>query len=432
MTIFRILIAFIGFSISMQSQQQSQAKVYNFGESRTNSIGTEIKTPDVYSNTLGYGFDFETAKYVNFTKTGIYGSQSLYFSVKLPEGNYKIDISFGGEMNSKTTVKAESKRLMLREIQVKKNHIVNHSFSVNVRTPNIDSMTSINLKDREKDYLNWDDKLTLEFLGDSAIQSITITPIDNILTVFLAGDSTVTDQDLEPWASWGQLITNYFTNDVVVANYAVSGASLPWFKSSHRLDKILSLMKKGDYLIIEFGHNDEKIKGENNGAWGLFSNLLKEFITKAREKGGIPVLATPTQRRIFDSDGTLKPTHGDFPDAMRKVAKDLNVPLIDITKMTTEMYESWGVETSRNAFVQYPANTFPGQNEILEDNTHFNTFGANEIAKCVILGIQDQNLELSKHIVLGMPKYNPKEPDQLHDWTTPMSGRFENTKPDGN
>ncbi len=296
----------------------------------------------------------------------------------------------------------------------------------------INDTEHIKIKDRDKNQLNWDDKLTLEFSGTAVIQSINISLATNVKTLFLAGDSTVTDQDLEPWASWGQFITNYFSNEVVIANYAESGATLSSFKGAKRLDKILTLMKPNDYVFIEFGHNDEKIKGEGNGAWGLYTNSLKEFISKFREKGGIPILVTPTQRRAFNDDGSLKPTHGDFPDAMRKVAIDLQVPLIDVTKMTTDMYESWGDEPSRKAFVQYPANTFPRQTEKLEDNTHFNSFGANEIAKCIVQSIKDLKLDIAKYIKPDLPNYNPKKPDNFSDWTLPMSTRFENIKPDGN
>lgn len=141
---------------------------------------------------------------------------------------------------------------------------------------------------------------------------------------------------------------------------------------------------------------------------------------------------TPTQRRAFNADGTLKPTHGDFPDAMRAVAKKNNVPLIDVTQMTTQMYESWGDEPSRKAFVQYPANTFPGQTNALEDNTHFNGFGANEIALCVIEGLRGLDVPLKKNITKQTPSYNPNKPNAFSTWTLPMSVRFEIVKPDGN
>ncbi|MFV0565983.1 MAG: rhamnogalacturonan acetylesterase, partial [Flavobacteriaceae bacterium] len=330
------------------------------------------------------------------------------------------------------TIKAESRRLMLNQLKLNEKETKNVSFTINVRTPEITNNNRIKIKDRDKNQLNWDNKLTLEFLGTPIIKSITITPVPHVKTIFLAGDSTVTDQDVEPWASWGQFITNYFTHDVAVANYAESGSSLPAFKGALRLEKIVNTMKAGDYLVIEFGHNDEKIKGEGNGAWGLYTNLLKDFITTFRDKGGKVILATPTERRHFDTNGTLKHTHGDFPEAMRKVASDLDVPLIDLTQMTRTMYESWGTTASKHAFVHYPANTFPGQTEPLEDNTHFNGFGANEIAKCVVKGLKDLNLDIAKYLRDTAPNYNPTNPDGFSDWTLPMSTRFESKKPDGN
>lgn len=411
----------------------AKAQLFYFGTKRKSEKGTCIDAPLQYDSKRGYGFDFNSSQNTQISTNAFVAEKSTYFSVKLLEGNYRIKVTMGSnDKATKVTIKAESRRLLLGELSVKKGSQVTQTFNVNVRTPKIDNTTAISLKDRELGDLNWDDKLTLEFLGVVAVHKIEIIPMTTLTTVFLAGDSTVTDQDLEPWASWGQFIGPYFDTTVVVANYAVSGASLSSFKASGRLKKILSLIKPGDYLIVEFGHNDEKIKGEQNGPWQSYSDLLTEFVQSAREKGAIPILATPTQRRFFNQDGTLKPTHGDFPDAMRAVAQKNNVPLIDLTKMTTQLYESWGDDGSRKAFVQYPANTFPGQNNALEDNTHFNSFGANEIALCVIKGIRELTIPLKHYITNKAPAYDPKKPNYIATWTLPMSPRFEVVKPDGN
>jgi len=387
----------------------------------------------VYDSSVGYGFDFNTATNVKLNSDSFSTDTSSYFSVQLPEGNYMVSVTFGSKtQNTNTTIKAESRRLMLDQQQLKKGQIVTKTFNVNVRFPKIDEKSQIQLKDRDLGQLNWDDKLSLEFLGTVEIKSIVITPAKDVKTVYLAGDSTVTDQDLEPWASWGQYITNYFNENVVVANYAASGLTLRSFKAGLRLKKIISVIKPGDYLIVEFAHNDEKEKGEGIGPWDSYSASLREFVQAARDKGAFPILITPVQRRAFNADGTLKPTHGDYPDAMRKVAQEMNVPLVDITKLTTTLYESWGDEPSRKAFVQYPANTFPGQKEKLEDNTHFNSFGANEIALCVIKGLRDLNNPLAKYFIKDLPQYNPKQPNAFAKWTLPMSNRFEIVKPDGN
>lgn len=422
----------ISLFFNANAQEKQAALAFNFGQKVKSNSGTAINKAIEYSDALGYGFDFQTDKSIAFDKKSISAQSPFYFSVKLPEGNYTVEVVLGGNNSGITTVNAESRRLMLREIKTAGKETKTERFIVNVRTGQFDGNKKIGLKPTEISGLNLDNKLTLEFLGKPNIQSIKITPISKIKTLFIAGDSTVTDQDLEPWASWGQFFPNYLTQDVVVANYACSGLALSSFKSGNRLEKILYLMQHGDYLFIEFGHNDEKAKGEGKGAWGQYTTLLKEFVIRAREKGGIPVLITPTQRRRFNADGTLEPTHGEFPDAMRKVATELKVPLIDVTNMTTAMYESWGDELSKKAFVFYPANTFPGQTKALADNTHFGSFGANEVAKCVVQGIKDLNLDIAQSIKTTVPKYDPKKPSQPSEWTVPMSTRFEIIKPDGN
>ncbi|MGE6355436.1 rhamnogalacturonan acetylesterase [Flavobacterium sp. NPDC079362] len=415
------------------SIKNTKSVQFQFGSLLNSSKGTIIKNSLIYNSKLGYGFDFNTSSNVKINSTSFSIARPTYFSVQLPEENYQIEVVTGSaDKPSNVTIKAESRRLMIDQLSVKKGKPITTTFNVNIRTPKINDNLNVTLKDREKDIFDWDDKLTLEFLGGVAVQSIKITLKNNLTVVYLAGDSTVTDQDVEPWASWGQFITNYFDDSVVVANFAYSSAALSSFKAGNRLKKILSQIKKGDYLFVEFGHNDEKTKGPGNGPWESYSALLTEFAQSARDKGAIAVLVTPTQRRGFNENGTLKETHGEFPDAMRTLAQKNNIALIDITKMTTELYEAWGDETSRKAFVQYPAHTFPGQEKALDDNTHFNSFGANEIALCVLKGIRELDIPLKKQIKKEIQKYNPKQPNFISSWTLPMSDRFEISKPDGN
>lgn len=434
MKIFKgILFTWLSLTILSSVEAQSiDVKAFYFGKKVQDNSGVTVNTPILYTEGLGYGFDFFTEKNLKLKKHGFVGDKSVCFSVKVPEGNYKVEVVLGGRKCTETTVKAESRRLMLSAVETGRKQTLTKSFTVHVKTSKIEgNPRGVRLKPREKGNLNWDDKLTLEFLGAFSIQSIKITPVTDVTTLFLAGDSTVTDQNFEPWASWGQFITNYFSDEIVVANHAASGLALSSFKSANRLEKVLQLMKPGDYLFIEFGHNDAKRKSKGNGPWESYSDLLREFVTKAREKHGFPVLVTPTQRRHFDEEGRLKETHGDFPAAMRKVANDLNVPLIDVTKMTTKMYQAWGDEKSKEAFVHYPANTFPNQTKDLSDNTHFNSFGADQIAKCILQGIKELNLNIAQYINGDFETYNPEKPNSIESWTVPISTRFDNVKPDG-
>lgn len=425
----KILLFGILFSFSVLQAQNTIDYHYQFGTESVAESGTQINSPQPYGEESGYGFDFGTAYRVAVNSDGFTANAPVYFSTDLPEGTYKVSVVMSGA-NTEMTLKAESKRLFLSNYQIDTDNRVTKTFTVSVYNPQITEEYKVGLKDRELVKLDWDYKLTLEFLGTSTIHEITIVEIPDTRTLYLAGDSTVTNQDVEPWASWGQFITAYLNENISVSNQASSGASLSSFKGS-RIDKILSQIKPEDFVIIEFGHNDEKIKGEGNGAWGLYSNLLIDFIQRIRENQGIPILITPTQRRAFEGD-KLRETHGDFPEAMRKVAEKEGVVLIDLTKLSTLMYEAWGTDGSRIAFVHYPANYFPGQNQKLEDNTHFNNFGANEIAQAVIYGLRHSNSPLKNYIAADAPQYNPAKPNKVEDYKTPLSSRFEIVKPDGN
>ncbi len=418
--------------------QDEQNFIFGSGKNRKNTA--LLSTPARYQSKVGYGFDFENTDRVTIVDKGLpeggccTAEVPFYFSIQVPEGSYEVGVLTGNpDAASVTTIKAEARRVALVNYPLKRGDSEWIRFNVNVRNPAIDGTDSIRLKPREYNYMNWDDRLTLEFSGkDQAVRHIRIRPAKQVTTLYLAGNSTVTDQDHEPWASWGQMITPYFDQEIVVANFAESGESLASFKGSGRLRKLLTLIRPGDYLFIEFGHNDQKRKGKGIGPWQSFTDLLTEFVTEAREKEAIPVLLTPTQRRTFGDSGRIYPTHGDYPAAMRKVAEELEVPLIDLHHMTRILYESWGPETSKKAFVHYAAGSFPGQTETLEDNTHFNAFGAHEIALCVLKGITDLNLELKTHIVSFVDRYDPASPSDPADWKLPESPRYISKRPEGN
>ena len=359
-------------------------------------------------------------------------NQGPYYSVKVPEGNYIVSLSLKGHNRPETfTVKAESRRLMVDRITVGPKENKKISFVVNVKNPQIDGNNKVQLKPREVGNLNWDDQLTLEFSHPSLVKSIKLKRTNDQRSIYLAGNSTVVDQDEEPWASWGQMITPFFKPGVVVANHAASGLSLGSFLSSHRLDKILSILKAGDYVFIEFGHNDQKEKGPADGAYGSYTKRLNLFIDKIKAKGGLPVLVTSTARRSFDENGKTINTLGDYPEAARKVDMDRQVPLIDLNAMSTQFYDALGVEDSKKAFVHYPANSFPGQTTALADNTHFSTYGAYQLAKCVLEGIKTTLPELSKYLI-EVPPYNPAQPDKPEIFSLPLSPKTSAVKPEGN
>ena len=183
---------------------------------------------------------------------------------------------------------------------------------------------------------------------------------------------------------------------------------------------------------INYGHNDQKKRGEGIGPFTSYKRDLKFFISEVKKKGGIPVLVTSTNRRSFDSTGHITNTLGDYPAAVRQTAKEENVALIDLNAMSKIMYEVWGPEQSIKAFVHYPANTFPNQDKKLEDNTHFNTYGAYEIARCVVQSIKDNKLPIAKYLKKTVTPFNPSQPDAEEKWYWPPSVLLAAVKPDGN
>ena len=362
-------------------------------------------------------------------------TKPISFSVPVPDGNYKVTVTLGSRKRAaQTVVRAESRRHYQDMVTTKKGKYETVSFVVNKHNPVIDNQTRVKLKPREFDYKNWDDSLNLSFCGPApAVQRIRIEPETAATTVFLCGNSTVVDQEDEPWASWGQMITRWFDSGVAIANYAESGLSCTSFLAQLRLDKILTQLKQGDYVIVEFGHNDEKEKKAGDGAWYSYSRNLKIFADRVKEAGGNLVFCTPTARRFFNDDHrTIKNTHGDYPEAMKAVARREGVPLIDLTQMSTVFYETLGEEGSKKSLVHYPANTFPGQDKPLADNTHFNPFGAWEIAKMIVMGLKQIQSPLVEHLRQDWQDFNPAQPDDPDAFVWYMSTGSNLTKPDGN
>jgi lysophospholipase L1-like esterase len=345
----------------------------------------------------------------------------FFFSVPLPEGSYRITVVLGGPQATVTTVRAEGRRLMLEKIATKPTGSVTKTFDTNVRYPEIsgDPNNLVKLKPREQGILDWDHKLTLEFNGDHpSVRTISIEPIPSDPVLYLAGDSTVVDQYYEPWAAWGQMLPRFFLPGIVIANHAESGETTRAFVGEHRLAKIMTTIKPGDYLFIQFAHNDMK-----PGAVPLedYKKLLTEYITQTRAKGATPVLVTPMNRRTFDDAGKITNSFGPYPDAVREVAAQQKVALIDLNAMSKTLFEAMGQEGTLKAFMHYPAGSFPGQTAAIEDNTHFNSYGAYELARCIVHGIREADLPLTKFLDPSVPDFDPAHPDPQPTFNLPFT-----------
>lgn len=430
-----LLLASSGTAALMAQRTERTAYSFDFTATKDRDGVIAVTPATRFSDELGYGYDLGTA----WNAADRQATAPFFFSVNVPDGNYRVTVTLGSSRRASVTeLRAENRRLFVENAPVAKGKTETFTFVVNKRSPAFtrpDGKTDrVKLKPRELGYLNWDDKLTFEFNGEApALRSLTIERDDTVPTLFLCGNSTVVDQSTEPYASWGQMVTRWFGADVAVSNHAESGLTARTFIGGNRLDKILSMMKPGDWVVCEFGHNDEKEHRPGDGAWYHYQYQLKIFIDEVRKAGGHITFCTPTQRRNFGADRQhIEPTHGDFPAAMREVARREDVPLVELNEMTNTFFEALGFEDSKKSLVHYPAGTFPGQDQALADNTHFNPYGAYEVAKMVIMGWKELGLPMAQWLRPEWQDFDPAHPDAPDAFVWPLCPIVDTTKPDGN
>ena len=295
--------------------QQTVLK-FDFGGKRLQKDYIPITGNSKFDKNTGYGFmDISGLQSVDNGGNAVTGDfitsdKPFYFSVALPEGSYDIILNLGDTKGvSETTVRVENRRLMLNDFRTKKGETAEKTITVHVKDSIIRKQDGtqtgiVKLKPRERKYLHWDHLLTIEFTGKSPkVSSVIIQPDKTAKTIYLTGDSTVVDAQYEPWASWGQMLPCFFVpEEVVIANYAESGETLKAFEDRHRIDKIWNSIQPGDYLFIQFGHNDQKY---GNSETSGYRKRLKEWIRKTRSLGAIPVLVTSMNRRVFDDNNKI-------------------------------------------------------------------------------------------------------------------------------
>jgi lysophospholipase L1-like esterase len=367
---------------------------------------TRIAPSTIYADDPGYGYEPGAQVTIGDNGNTTTSDKPFFFSAKVPEGNFNITVTFGDSTSATTTTfKAESGRLMLERVEVPAGKVLERSFTTNVRTPHLPKLPT-NATGREEVSLDqfdggssrdWDSKLTIEVISPhAALRSIEIASAPTAPTIYIAGDSTVTDRDGGGDVSWGQILPVFFKPGVAVANNAQSGETMKSFMNALRLDKMLSQMKKGDYLFIQFAHNDSKITWPQTyaDAETTYKAYLKVYIAEARLRGATPVLVTAMDR---GARGTGAPTHGHglYPQAMHEVAAEEHVALIDLYTMSQTFYESAGADAPT----------------ILADGTHSTAYGGYEFAKCIVTGIRQNKLDLANFIVDGFKDFDPAHPD---------------------
>ena len=425
------------FVIIAQAKNNQNIKKFYFGNGEASKGTIQITDTTIFSEERGYGLrpSGKITANIRSSKTNFIGSKKpFYFSVNLPEGHYRILLTLGGNSEgSLTCVKAESRRLMLENIKTGKDKTIQKTIIVDVRSPKINADEMIKLKENEKKFLNWDNKLTLEFVGENpCVSAIEIQHANELPTIFLAGNSTLTDWENDPYTSWGQIIPRFLKPNVVVANYAEAGETLLGFKREKRLQKLLSQMKKGDYMLVDFVHNDQKPGVDHLEAFTTYKAELKYYIRESRKKGGIVILVTPINRRRFDENGKIINSFEDYPKAMRETAEEEKVVLIDMCAISKTLFEALGTENSKKAFLHYPANSFPGQDKPKADDTHFSSYGSYELARCMIACIIQQKLDLKKFLIDPVIVFDPNRPDAYATYNWSVKPMVNALKPEGN
>ena len=386
--------------------------------------GATALTPATLVSDKSAGWDLKTVPTV---ANGICSAtdKPFFFSIPVPPGNYRVTMELGGKEASTVTVRAEARRLYVQTLPIAAGKTVTRTIDVNVRIPEFTkpdgTQGRVRLKQREIGNLDWDPKLTLEFNGvNPAFHSLTIEPLTGAKaepTLYLAGDSTMVDQDVEPWASWGQQLPRFFLPGVVVANHAESGESAISFLGEQRFAEIMSLIKPGDYFFVQFAHNDQKVA---NGM-PRYVQIMTDFVTQVKAKGAIPVIVTAQNRDAFDADGHINDTLGGYPQASRKIAADTGVALIDLNDMSKTMFEAMGPAGADHAFMKFKAGSYPGVDRDISDTTHFNNFGAYELAQCITHGIRADKLPIARFLDPGVPDFDPAHPDVFADFHLPYT-----------
>jgi len=423
------LLAFCS-SVALAADAPATSFKFQFAPDQTTPGFTLVASDAIYNAERGYGYEPSGG---NPMQTGFVSSSNFtLFSVALPEGNYKVTVTLGdAKEESITTVKAESRRLMLEHIHTDPGKFVTKTFYASVRRPVLPDGTKIKLDVQEVDAAGqlttrtWDDKLTLEFCDTKpAVTSVEIEKAVDPVTVFIMGDSTVTDQRTEPYGTWGQMLARWFKPPVVVANFAESGETLKAFRAEHRWDKILGEIKPGDYVFMQFGTNDLNKTGHNaiwppddhEGDWPNtyvegedYKNLLKQYAAEAKAKGAIPVIVSP-MTKINAGTGAINTTGlRNYPKDAMDAAKEAGVASIDLNALSIQVDQALDLGPQMSQVV-YTA-----------EGLHQRTYGGYLFSRCIVEGIKQNKLDLAKYLVDDAGSFDPQHPQPLpNDFKVPL------------
>ena len=294
-----------------------------------------------------------------------YEKEPLHISTPVPNGTYEVTVTISAHEDITFTILSQSRRFMVQDISMKKGESKDFTFNVSV----------CDYHKRDENYTKVNG-VELDIMCDGDFTAVSAVSPVSIPTIYIAGDSTVTDQPAEypynptsTYCGWGQMFPQFLNTGITVENHAQSGSTTDDFKQIN-FTAFCDKIKEGDFLIVEFGHNDQKI--ETLDAFGGYTENLKYFINFAREKGAVPILSSPINRIIFQEDGTLLNLLGDYREAVKSVCEEMDVPFIDLWTRTTEFFEAAGAVKAWDYF---------WGNGTDRDYTHTNDIGGNIVAR---------------------------------------------------
>ncbi len=389
---------------------------FDFGPGRAAAGFTRVTAEENYSTEKGYGFDF-LSKPVGVVRgdDGFVTTKEspFFFSVKAPEGNYRITVTLGDPQGeSDTTIRTEAGHLNAAGIKTDAAKLVTRTFYANVRRPEISPPPPQNAPGGsivhmflagEAESRCWDEKLTIEFNGaHPCLSRLEIVKDDAVPTIFVAGDSTVGDPRRGPGGNWPTQMCQWFKPEIAVCNSAEGGETSKSFITGQRLDKVLSQMKAGDFFLVQFGHNDSKPQWPQTytDPATTFKAYLGVFLAETRRRGATLVLVTPMERR---NNGD---TVGPWARAMREFAAENHVPLIDQWAMSKELWAALG----------------PNVGSAFGDQTHLSGYGGYLLSKLIIRGIKANVPALAKFVADDFTDMDPAHPGPPPDYLKQSPG----------
>lgn len=222
-------------------------------------------------------------------------------------------------------------------------------------------------------------------------------------TLFLIGDSTMANKenpDKNPEHGWGQMLPPLMTSGIEIQNHATNGRSSKSFRTEGRWDKVMKQLKKGDFVIIQFGHNDQKLNDSVRftNPYTQYRANLERYVNEARSKGATPILMSSIVRRNFNENGVLVDTHKEYPLVVRMIANELKVPFVDLQLLTEQMEISYGPENSKKLHLHYKKGDIDYYPEGKDDDTHLSKLGAESIAKLAVHSLKTLKTGLEKYV----------------------------------